>query len=54
MSAWDRLASWYRVLMQRCPHDVPRQVMSPYVLSLMILVAVLGFGVFEALHFSFG
>lgn len=53
-AAWDRLASWYWVLMQRRPKDVPTQVKPLYVVSWLILAVVIAFGLTEAIRFLFG
>ncbi len=53
-TAWGRLASWYWVLMQRRPKDVPTQVMPLYLLSWLIFIVVIGFGLTETMRFALG
>jgi hypothetical protein len=53
-AAWDRLASWYWMMMWRRPRDVPAQVMPLYWLSWAILIAALASGLFEAGRFLLG
>jgi len=53
-AAWDRLASWYWVLMQRRPKDVPAQIKPLYVLSWLTLAVVMTFGLTEAIRFLLG
>ena len=47
MAAWNRLASWYWVLMRRHPKEVPVQVMPLYVLSWLFLAVVVSLGLDE-------
>ena len=53
-AAWDRLASWYWVLMARRPKDVPAQVLPLYLLSWLIFGMVVSSGLFEVGHFLLG
>ena len=53
-AAWDRLASWYWVLMHRRPRDVPAQIKPLYVLSWLSFAVVLAFGLTEAVRFLLG
>lgn len=53
-ATWGRLASWYWVLMQRRPKDVPAQVKLFYVVSWLIFIAVIGFGLYTASRYFLG
>ena len=53
-ATWDRLASWYWVLMLRRPKDVPAQIMPLYITSWVVFAIIIGFGFFEAGRFLLG
>lgn len=53
-ASWDRLASWYWVLMFRGPTDVPRRIFPIWALSWLATLATLGLGIVSILHFAFG
>jgi hypothetical protein len=44
IAPWDRLISWYWVLMARHPKNIPAPVMPLYVLSWLLFVGVFGLG----------
>lgn len=53
-ATWDRLASWYWVLMARAPQHVPAQIMPLYAGSWIGLIVVLGFAVVQMGQFMAG
>jgi len=53
-AAWDRLISWYSVLMWRRWRDVSPKVRSLWLVSWLITIAALGVGLFYAWRFLHG
>ncbi len=51
---WDRLASWYWVLMYRWPIQVPRRLFPVWLLSWIAAIITVGLGVVSILHFALG
>lgn len=53
-ATWDRLASWYSVLMLRGPKDLPMQITLLYILSWLIFLLILASGISEVVRFVIG
>jgi len=53
-ASWDRLASWYWVLMYRRPTEVPRRLMPLWLLSWAAAILALLLGAASLVHFATG